>query len=57
MDSRGCTLKIIRRANAGFCISARTIIQASGLRPGSAYRLYKIKGGGYAVKRYEPEQV
>ena len=45
------------RTSHGFRISARTIISNTGLKTGEVYRLYNVKGGGFAIKRHEPEYV
>ena len=45
------------RKSSGFCISAKTIISNTGLKPGEVYRLYNVKGGGCAIKRHYPIQV
>ena len=45
------------RTSHGFQISAKTIIRNTGLKPGEVYRLHNLKGGGFAIKRYNPEYV
>ena len=40
-----------------FCISGVRIMEATGLKPGQCFRLYSVKGGGYAIKLHEPLQV
>ena len=43
--------------SSSFCISGVRIMSATGLKPGQCFRLYSVKGGGYAIKRHEPLQV
>lgn len=40
--------------NPGFTISGRHIRDVTALPAGKSFRLYKLKDGGYAIKRYEP---
>lgn len=43
--------------SSSFCISGVRIMSATGLKAGQYFRLYSVKGGGYAIKRHEPLQV
>ena len=43
--------------SSSFCISGVRIMEATGLKPGQCFRLYSVKGGGYAIKRHEPLHV
>ena len=47
-----------RRSGSGdaFVISSKIISRECGLRPGQVFRVHKVKGGGCAVRRLEPEQ-
>lgn len=38
----------------GFYISGSRIKKITGLSTGTYFRLYPLKGGGYAIKRHEP---
>lgn len=40
--------------SSSFFISGVRIMEATGLKPGQYFRLYSVKGGGYAIKRHEP---
>lgn len=48
---------ITTNGNSGFIISSRRIKTVTGLKDGQYFKLYSVKGGGYAIKRHEPIQV
>lgn len=41
-------------ATIGISIFGASIKSLTGLKTGDAFRLYRLKDGGYAIKRYEP---
>lgn len=48
--------KIPNKYGHGFRISSQRIKTATGLKDGQYFKLYAVKGGGYAIKRHEPIQ-
>ena len=53
-SSTNAFLKLPNKSGAGFKISSRRIKTATGLKSGQYFKLYAVKGGGYAIKRHEP---
>lgn len=56
-SSTNAFLKLPNKNGAGFRISSRRIKAVTGLKDGQYFKLYTVKGGGYAIKRHEPIQM
>lgn len=49
-----CGYSVKKSLGGNICFGCRQVIQSTGLIPGAYYKLYRVKSGGYAIKRYEP---
>lgn len=58
-DAKSNSYGSFRRTESGFgaTIACKTIARECGLRTGQVFRVYKVKGGGCAVRRFEPESL